>query len=587
MPHNLRFSLALICTLFLASVTTQRLSAAPLILRVGGAGAFKLPDKNATDPTSRANRAIVDAFERENPGIELQGAQGLQISGPAAESSLLLAFAGGSAPDVVYVNFRNSASYISQGFLSPLDEYFKRDPAEFNRLKPEIRKVLQDTGHGHIYSLPYAQFVQAVYYRKDLFQKAGLDPNKPPTTWDEFYTDAQKMTDQNKGIWGFEFGTDPDASAYWWVNFLWQAGGEVIRRNKDGRWEAAFDSPAGVEALEFYKKLMKDPWRGPDGKTYIGVAQHSSTMGLDRAQGKVGMWFAYQSNVIANIADATTMNPSLIGIAPMPKGPTGITANELNAAMWGMSSQIRDPRIKDAAWKFIKFMGSDEADRIRTKAFVEAGLGDTVNPESLEKYGYGDYTTRDSRVWLQTNKTLFLHGHPEPYAENMSQIYVLLGIPLSEIENDPNANPQRLLAAAATEVNTKLTGYVPPLEMQTRRRGAAVIFTLVMCAICVAVGLQIRTLLRDRARRRAEMLYAEAPSGLTLRGHLAAWLFMIPAVLSILVWSYYPLQQGLVIAFQHYRLLGSATYVGLDNFIDVFHQPSFWKGVINSLIFTA
>ncbi len=88
---------------------------------------------------------------------------------------------------------------------------------------------------------------------------------------------------------------------------------------------------------------MTAPWKGPDGKTYLGVATHSSTLGQDRAQGKVAMWFQYQSNVIANQADATQINPSIVGIAPMPKGPTGITANEINAYMWGISYTDQRP----------------------------------------------------------------------------------------------------------------------------------------------------------------------------------------------------------------------------------------------------
>ena len=152
------------------------------------------------------------------------------------------------------------------------------------------------------------------------------------------------------------------------MNFLWQAGGEVIRRNPKGQWEAAFDTPAGVTALEFYKKLMDDPWRGPPtARPTTASPRTAAPCRLDRAQGKVGMWFQYQSNIIANTADATALNPSLSASRPMPKGPTGITANELNAAMWGISSQIKDPRVRDAAWQFIKFMGSDEADRIRTQ----------------------------------------------------------------------------------------------------------------------------------------------------------------------------------------------------------------------------
>ncbi len=554
-------------------------------LRVGGAGSFKLPDKNATDPKSRADRAIVDAFERAHPDIRLESAQGLQIQGQAAESNLLLAFAGGSAPDVVYVNFRSSASYVQQGFLMPLDDYLRRDPAVMKHINPTLVPVLLGAGRGHIYSIPYLAAVQALYYRKDMFQAAGLDPDKPPQNWDEFYADAQKITDQPKGIWGFEFGTDSDASAYWWINFLWQAGGEVVKKNDKGQWVAAFNTPAGVTALEFYKKLLKDPWVGKDGITYYGVATHGD-YAHDIVLGKSAMWFQYQSNVIANQANATLIDPSIVGIAPMPKGPTGITANEINAYMWGISSQIKDPRVRDAAWQFVTFMASDEADRIRTKAYVEAGLGSTVNPVALQKYGYEDYTSPQSKVWLQTNQTLFAHGHPEPYGENMSQIYNLLGIPLGEIQQNPTADPKAILDKAAQEVNTKLTGYVPPQVMQSRRQGAWAIFSLLLAAALGFGGWQGKRWLEAREKARRERIHSQTQGGLPPAAHLLAWLFMLPAVLTILVWAYYPLGRGLVMAFQNYHILGRSTFLGLDNFIDLFHQETFWFSVRNSLFYT-
>ena len=583
MKSFLRFVIfVLFGLIFLPSLPAQT----PVTLRVGGAGGFKLPDKNATDPQGRASRAIVDAFERAHPNIHLESAQGLQIGGPGAESNLLLAFAGGTAPDVVYVNFRSSASYIQQGFLLPLDDELKRDPDVLARIQPTLLPILKDAGHGHIYSIPFLAAVQALYYRKDMFQSAGLDPDKPPRNWDEFYADAQALTDQPKGVWGFEFGTDSDASAYWWINFLWQAGGEVIKRNPKGQWVAAFNTPAGVTALEFYKKLLTDPWKGKDGKTYVGVATHSSTLGQDRATSKVAMWFQYQSNVIANQADATQINPSVVGIAPMPKGPTGITANEANAYMYGISSQIKDQRVRAAAWQFVKFMASDDADRIRTKSYVEAGLGNTVNPVALQKYGYEDYTSPQSKVWLKTNQALFTHGHPEPYGENMSQIYNLLGVPLGEIEQNPNADPTVLLDKAARAVDAKLTGYVAPRVMRVRRTLAWTVFTVLFVLTGVYLGWLGKRWRDAKEIQRKSRLYATRPSGLPLSVHLLIWLFMLPAVLSILVWRYYPLGRGLVMAFQEYHILGSSHFVGLDNFIDLFTADTFWYSVRNSFLYT-
>ncbi len=576
----------LLALLFCPALPVCAQALTPLVLRVGGAGGFKLPDKNATDPNSRANRAIVEAFEASHPGIRLESAQGLQIGGPAAESNLLLAFAGGTAPDVVYVNFRSSASYIQQGFLISLDDYLKQNPAVLAHIQPTLLPILKDAGHGHIYSLPFLAAVQALYYRKDMFQAAGLDPSKPPRNWDEFYQDAQALTDQPKGVWGFEFGTDSDASAYWWINFLWQAGGEVIKRGPNGQWRAAFNTPAGVTALKFYGKLMTAPWTGKDGKRYVGVATHSSTLGEDRAASKVAMWFQYQSNIIANQADATQINPSVVGIASMPRGPTGITANETNAYMWGISSQIKDPRVRDAAWQFASFMASDAADRIRTKAYVEAGLGSTVNPIALQKYGYADYTSPQSKVWLQTNKTLFQNGHPEPYGENMSQIYNLLGVPLGEIEQYPNADPKALLDRAAAAVDAKLTGYVPPETERRRRAGAWSVFGVLLLGVAIYGYWQTRLWLRRRAAARESRVYSSRPVGLGLSVHTLIWLFMLPAIATILIWRYYPLGRGLVMAFQNYHILGGASYVGLDNFIELFTAESFWHSTLNSFLYT-
>lgn len=64
-------------------------------------------------------------------------------------------------------------------------------------------------------------------------------------------------------------------------------------------------------------------------------------------------------------------------------------------------------------------------------------------------------------------------------------------------------------------------------------------------------------------------------------------LCLAPAVLSILTWSYYPLAKGLQIAFQHYTIMKGAQWVGLDNFIDVFTQPIFYRSLMNSFLYVA
>lgn len=84
---------------------------------------FELPDPKATDAFSRADRAVIAAFKEKYPNIELRSFSGIKIENMDLDAGPLMAIAGGVSPDVIYVNFRQSATYIEKGFLYPLDEY--------------------------------------------------------------------------------------------------------------------------------------------------------------------------------------------------------------------------------------------------------------------------------------------------------------------------------------------------------------------------------------------------------------------------------------------------------------------------------
>lgn len=114
-------------------------------LRLWG-GTWGIPPKYDSSPTGRANRAVFEEFRRWHPDIEIISSQGLTIQGPANESNFLLAMAGGTAPDVFYVNFRKLHTYIDQNFMQPLDEFIKEDPKVLDRVHPEVRKVITING---------------------------------------------------------------------------------------------------------------------------------------------------------------------------------------------------------------------------------------------------------------------------------------------------------------------------------------------------------------------------------------------------------------------------------------------------------
>ncbi|MGI8923477.1 MAG: extracellular solute-binding protein [Fimbriimonadales bacterium] len=531
-----------------------------------------IPPKDAADPGSIARRAIFDEFHRKNPDIRVVNAAGLQVAGNQPDAPFLMSMASDTSPDVFYVNFRQMTNYIEQGFCRPLDDLIARDPSVLSRVKSKVQAVLRSYD-GKIYSIPYIQYGMALYYRIDFYREAGLDPAMPPRNWEEFYDYAKKLTRPEKDRYGFLFNNAPEGKAWHWINILRQAGGEPVAPTPSGAWQCTFNTPEGAVALDFFRKLTLAKW-DRNGKE-IGPAAGLSMKWRDEIDdGKGAMWFDYTNDVLMH---ATRTNPALIGVAAMPAGPGG-RANEINAGMWAINASLKDPKKLEACWRFIKFFIGEDAARVATNSYVENGLGNLVQPDLLEKFGHEELAQQSDPLLVKASKEQFENGRPEPYGRNCQMLYVLLDEPIQEALLNPKKPAKEILDHAAKSINAKLLGYVAPEEM-ARRRGFALGILLVMLAtMVIAAYFVVKRWRNDRA---------ENPAGAAKSNRFKrlAALFLAPAVLSLLVWAYYPLFRGLIIAFQDYRIMKAPQFIGLDNFIEVFTQGTFWKGLMNSFLF--
>jgi multiple sugar transport system permease protein len=90
--------------------------------------------------------------------------------------------------------------------------------------------------------------------------------------------------------------------------------------------------------------------------------------------------------------------------------------------------------VRDAAWEYMKFMGSRQASKIRTDVMVAGGLGRFVNPEYLHEFGYDDIIRLTPKGWLETFKITLEHGEPEPYGKNCQFVYQYMTQPLNDAE---------------------------------------------------------------------------------------------------------------------------------------------------------
>lgn len=573
-----------------------------------------IPDPKKTEPQSKAERAVYQAFLKKYPYVEISQFSGITIPGIQDESKIMLAIAGGNAPDVfTYINFRMSDSYIQQSFLYPLDSFIERDrkggvKAFLNAVPEPIRPVIRRAGPSikknpagtYVWGLPGSLAVRVLMWRKDLFQEAGLDPDKPPQDWNELYQYARKLSDPAHERYGLNMASGQQAS--WdFMAFLWSAGGDAVVKNKDGEWEAAYGSDEAAKALDFYVRLATEEWLDPDGKKQRGYTVLSASTAAAQSRnlwndGRIGMKVEYLDS--QKMGGDTDM--SLIGIGPFPpceKG--GKSGTELNAIMYGIFSGIEARRnslgewcstaeIREMAWNYINFLNSDEANQIRADVLVSNGMGRSLSPEWLRKYGYPEYLKYfPEELELIFNEAV-KNGKPEPYGRNCQMVYTFMTEPLNDAMqlarngNLPQDKDQRLgvlkelLQKSAEKTTIQMIGKLPP-EERARRNMWAVVVGIGICALFCYALYRIWIIFSPRDT------FSGKRKGWQFRKNAIGYLIMLPALLSILIWIYYPMISGSMLLFQDYRVVGGSTWTGMNNLADVLFSADWWRSIYNTL----
>ncbi|MDD5688420.1 MAG: extracellular solute-binding protein [Elusimicrobia bacterium] len=540
-----------------------------------------LPRPDDSRPPTMCNRNVLKAFKEKYPWIEIVESGGIASRNLPIGSGILMSIAGGIAPDIFYVNFARSDNYIHQDFLYPLDEFVEKLPKKElkERVLPQALPVLYregTDGKKHWWAFPHNYSIMGFAYRKDLFYEAGLDPEHPPETWDEYLEYARKITDPDKGIYGTEFVNEGIASWYFYFLLL-SAGGKAVVQNEKGEWRAVFNTPEAVDAVYFYTRIIQEPFV-KNGKTVYGAAFNDKDMNTKWGAGKIGMRiFYFNPDTIAEV------DPQFIGICPVPKGPTGLRGSELNAGSLAIFSGVKDPEVRDACWKFIYFWGSAEAEKIRTKVYVENGFGNFVNPVLLKKYGYTEYLKYTPKGWEKDYKETLNNGVPEPYCRNWQYGYMSKPLDLALIEKLGTKPPEiakkrikELLDAGVKEANEKMLGIIPPKEMKFRRGVALSLAAIILITFVFAFRYIIKAFTPEGVK-----------SSWGFKKYWVAYLILIPAILSMAVWQYVPTLRGALMAFMDYRIIGESKFIGLDNFANVLFDKVFWQALGHSLYYAA
>ncbi len=565
-----------------------------------------------------AEKAVLNAFHEANPNVVIDPYVRLRLEGPRGEATLYMSIAGQTAPDALYVNGRSMQKYIDQGFLLPLDAYLtpaiKADPY-FQKLLPTVSR------DGHVYAIPAKVAVSALLYRKDLFANAGLNPEHPPVDWNELLSYSRKLTIPAKGQFGLVLPSGVDAG-WRFPNFVWQAGGEMVRSTPTGD-RLSLDEPPALAALQLYREMRWGKWKSSAGEEMQGCLRVDSTgqSVVNVQEGKAAM------TIISTVGDigAFIPDPALLGVAPLPSGPAGPAAM-LEGEFWGLNSMLAsNPARRDAAWRYIAFKTSDDAKRIITRVCVESGASNSVPPDWLARFGYASELQAIPKAWLSFSQKMLENGRLEPYAPGYDQVATDVLSQLDDVLYSESGDPKAVLQSINDRANSAFFE-TTPVEVVAHQRKIA---RGVVSGLAIIIAGLLFFLLKTRVSAfRIVPLHGmpgdgggEGSASLTgtpttiqsphpeisrstgrgsnraaaiTEGARAAdrdslvrlgILFLLPAVLTILIWDYYPLASGAMLAFRDYRVTGVSHFIGLDNFIAVFTAETFWNALFQTLIY--
>jgi multiple sugar transport system substrate-binding protein len=284
-----------------------------------------------------------ETFEARNPGTDVIIEQFPGSSLKDFEIKLRLRFASRHEPDLVMANENVIAPLATLGLMDRAPSYIV-ERVETNSLNEMAKRA--PYVDGVCYGIATDAAWQVLFYNKDHFREVGLDPERPPQTWEELiaYADRLAVRDRTGKVvragfslrkTGFKPGT-----AEKWFTFLYSAGGRAF--DDDGT-RALFNSPEGRRALDLYQTILA---RDIDDVTHEG---DQGGFG----QGTVSMFYR-EVHVIRWLREN---HPQMdFGVAPLPEGPLSISSG--GAYTMGVAKRSKH---RDVAWRFIEFLTSDEA----------------------------------------------------------------------------------------------------------------------------------------------------------------------------------------------------------------------------------
>lgn len=370
--------------------------------------------------------SFVTAFNEQHPDIEVS----LVYAGGYTDALRKgqAAVAAGQAPNVAMFEQTRGAGFVDAGTVRPLNDLLAADP-ELSQDAFFARLLETCSYDGVLYCLPYNTSTPVLYYNRDLFAEAGLDPDAPPATWDELLSAGQAISNLGDERWGIGVTTSP---GWLFDAFMGQAGGRYL--NEDGT-AFAFNGQPALDMLAFWQQLVD-----------TGAGRTSSSQTEDFFNGNQAMIIASTAN-LSNYFGRAEFD---LGVGPLPCNV------ECYAPIGGANFYLMDTGSdaqKEASWTFLAWLMEPNrlAEFAASTGYMAPRRVALETPILIERFA----ELPAARV---TYDQMDAHGHPRTLVPFWGEVHSLLTNITEEVLLG-GSDPQATLDAAVEEANRLLEVY--------------------------------------------------------------------------------------------------------------------------------
>jgi ABC-type glycerol-3-phosphate transport system substrate-binding protein len=402
----------------------------------------------SSDDAFKAFNARVKAFEKANPDIIVKPVE-YQWTGPTFSAQL----AAGTLPTEFNVPFTDSQSLANAGQLADITSEVKKLPYA-DKFNKSLLQVAENE-KGDLFGIPYGPYAYGLSYNRALFTKAGLDPDKPPTTWDEVRTDAKTISDK-LGIAGFMVFTSGNTGGWGLTEQTYSRGGRMEVTNGDKTTVTA-DNDGTVAALKFLQDMRwKDNSLGSNfNLDWSGMNQYFGS-------GQTAM-YPSGSDVLTSLVQSDAVAPADYGLGLIPtEGDGSGVLSGGNVAVVAANATAAE---KAAAVKWIDFYYMQKLlDKSSAVADAKALIANK-QPVGVPQLPIFDKAQLDTSLgWIdsyinvpKTNVAPFQDGIfsqkiiAEP-SKHTQELYGALDSVVQAVLTDQNADIDALLKGVNTQI---------------------------------------------------------------------------------------------------------------------------------------